>query len=50
MRAAIQQALGDRRVTEARAAEGHRVALQRFDMGRYVAEIGGTMRSLVQGG
>ncbi|MDQ6681340.1 MAG: glycosyltransferase family 4 protein [Pseudomonadota bacterium] len=47
MRAAIQSALADRPGSEARAARGHDLAVRRYDMDRYVAEISDAMRSLL---
>ena len=39
MRSAIQATLGDRARAEERAAQGHALALQRYDMDRYVSEV-----------
>ena len=47
MRAAIVRLLGDRADAEARAARGHALAVARYGMERYVAEIASAMRSLV---
>jgi glycosyltransferase involved in cell wall biosynthesis len=46
MRGAIVQVLGDPVAASARAAQGHALALARYDMDRYVAELEGCLRSL----
>jgi hypothetical protein len=46
MRAAIERTLADPSGAAERAAHGHRLALERHEMGRYVDEIAAAMRAL----